>query len=142
VKRLIAVLGLLAMATHGHAHEVRSTVQTGAVTIVSLTYANGKPFAFEQFEVMPAGAQTPSQVGRTDAQGRAAILPVAGKALEFTVSAKDGHGARLALGDKTAPAPATAETPRWMLLAAGGGIIFGLFGLIQLFTTRKRKSPP
>lgn len=144
MKRLIAVLGLLAMATPGHAHEVRSTVQAGAVTIVTLTYANGKSFAFEQFEVMPADAQTPSQVGRTDAQGRAAILPVAGKALEFTASAKDGHGARLVLADKTAPAPApaTAETPRWMLLAAGGGIIFGLFGLIQLTTTRNRKSPP
>lgn len=130
------------LANAGHAHEVNSTLQTEAVTVVTLAYANGKPFAFEQFEVMPAGATTPSQVGRTDAQGRAAILPVAGKALEFTASARDGHGVRLNVSAGPASTAPTlpAEIPRWMLVGTGGGIIFGLFGLTQLFISHKRRS--
>lgn len=129
------------LASAGHAHEVNSTLQTEAVTIVTLAYANGKPFAFEQFEVVPAGATSPSQVGRTDAQGRAAILPGAGKTLEFTASAKDGHGVRLnvSAGPASAAPTTPAEIPRWVLMSAGGGIIFGLFGLIQLFITHNRK---
>ncbi len=141
---LLPTLGLLLLASQGHAHEVHATTRVESLTVVTLTYANGKPFAYEQFEVTPAGTETPSQVGRTDAQGRAAVLPVTGKDLEFTATAKDGHGAKLSLA---ATLPATSDTaastaaaPRWLLIASGGGILFGLFGLFQLFATRKRRT--
>jgi nickel transport protein len=139
MRRLLAALGLLLLTAQGHAHEVHATTQAQALTVVTLTYANGKPFAFEQFEVMPAGTEVPSQVGRTDGKGRAAVLALPGKELIFTATSKDGHGARLSLpASAAASAPTATETPRWLMAAAGGGVIFGLFGLFQLFTTRKR----
>jgi nickel transport protein len=138
--RLLAAIGLLLLAGQGHAHEVHTATQAQSVTVVTLTYANGKPFAFEQFEVAPAGAELPSQVGRTDAAGRAAVLPLPGKALEFTATSKDGHGTRLSLPPLAESATTVATgTPRWLMAAAGGGVIFGLFGLFQLFTTRNRR---
>lgn len=138
--RLLAAIGLLLLAGQGNAHEVHTATQAQSVIVVTLTYANGKPFAFEQFEVGPAGTELPSQVGRTDADGRAAVLPVPGKTLEFTATSKDGHGTRLSLPPLAeATTTGAAGTPRWLMAAAGGGVIFGLFGLFQLFTTRNRR---
>jgi nickel transport protein len=138
------VIWLAALALHCGgtvAHEVNTRVETAALTVVTLTYADGKPFAYEQFEITPEGSEVPSQVGRTDALGRAAILPVAGKALEIVATTKDGHGTRLTFSASAAsaapPAPTLSEPPRWMLFATGAGILFGLFGLLQLFTRRK-----
>ncbi len=141
MKILIALAALAQHCGSSVAHEVHTRVETAPVTVVTLSYADGKPFAYEQFEVTPQGNEVPSQVGRTDALGRAAILPVAGKALELVATTKDGHGARLPLppGDASAvpPAPTLSEPPRWMQFATGAGILFGLFGLLQLFTRRK-----
>jgi nickel transport protein len=143
MRRLLVALSLLPLTSQALAHEVHAATHTETLTIVTLTYANGKPFAYEQFEVTPAGTEVPSQVGRTDASGRAAILSIPGQALEFTASAKDGHGTRMTLppaaAESASPAPA-GETPRWLLLSAGGGVIFGLFGLIQLYFTRRRRT--
>jgi nickel transport protein len=113
--------------------------------VITLTYADGKPFAYEQFELTPQGAEAPSQVGRTDALGRVAVLPVSGKSLELVATSKDGHGTRLTLpaNDSSAvpPAPTFTETSRWMMLVSGVSILFGIFGLAQLFI-RSRSSPP
>jgi nickel transport protein len=138
---LIALAVLALHSASNFAHEVHTHVETTPLTVVTLSYADGKPFAYEQFEVTPQGNEVPSQVGRTDALGRAAILPVAGKALELVATTKDGHGARLALrasdASAVSPAPTFSEPPRWMQFATGAGILFGLFGLLQLFTRRK-----
>jgi nickel transport protein len=139
--RALALLGLLALVLQCQAHEVHTATRLETATVVTLTYANGKPFAFEQFEVTPTGADLPSQVGRTDARGRASVLPVPGKALEFTATAKDGHGARLTLPPATESVAANTVAPsRWLLVVGGSGFIFGLFGLVQLFYNRNRRS--
>jgi nickel transport protein len=144
--RLPALLAaMVTLALPVAAHEVQVRQQAIPLTVVTLTYADGKPFAFEQFEITPQGADRPSQVGRTDGAGRAAILPVAGKALELVATSKDGHGTRLTLpvdaSSAVPPAPTFVEPPRWIGLAAGAGILFGLFGLFQIFQ-RPRKSGP
>ena len=135
-----AFVALPALVSPCHAHEVHSHIRISPVAVVTLTYADGKPFAYEQFELTPKGADIPSQVGRTDAQGRIAVLPVDGKALTLSANSKDGHGLRLEIpaspADATTPQASEGELPRWLKLAAGGGILFGLFGLYQLFTRR------
>lgn len=130
---------LLLLSTPSSGHEVRIETGTAPVTIVTLRYADGEAFAYEQFEVRISGSSTPIQTGRTDAQGRAAILPVPGKALEFLATSRDGHGATLriaGLEEQVSPSPA-AELPRWLAVAAGAGVLFGLFGLLQLFGRRR-----
>lgn len=139
---LLVSLATIALPTS--AHEVHVSASPETVMVVTLTYANGKPFAYEQFEVTPEDTDAPSQVGRTDAKGRAAVLPLPGKALTLTASSRDGHGARLSL-PATAPGAAAGvpnEMPRWLLITAGAGILFGLFGLIQLFLPKQRKPTP
>ena len=150
--RLIYLATLTLYSGSSIGHEVQTRLETMALTVITLSYADGKPFAFEQYEVTPHGSEIPSQVGRTDALGRAAILPVvgqtlAGQTLEIVATTKDGHGARLTLPATDAgsapsastppPKPTFSESPRWMQFATGAGILFGLFGLLQLFTHRK-----
>jgi nickel transport protein len=143
MKFLLPLLAVITLPVA--AHEVHVRQQVLPVTVITLTYADGKPFAYEQFELTPQGAEAPSQVGRTDALGRVAVLPVSGKPLELVATSKDGHGTRLTLpaNDSSAvpPAPTIAETPRWMMLVSGVSILFGVFGLAQLFI-RSRSSPP
>ena len=134
---LLLSLTLQSLATH--AHEIQTVVVPTWVTVVTLRYADGEAFSYEQFEVIAEGATVPVQTGRTDVQGRAAILPVAGKKLNFRVASKDGHGAVLMI-DPVAEAPATTAAttvPRWLLIMAGAGIIFGVFGLLQLWVRRR-----
>jgi nickel transport protein len=136
---------LLALPATALGHEVRHQIGSASVRVVTLSYADGKPFAYEQFELTPQGSDVPAQVGRTDAQGRIAVLPVADKSLTLVASSKDGHGVRLELppvgANTSGPAQTSAEAvlPRWLLAAAGGGILFGVFGLFQLFSRRKTR---
>lgn len=140
---LLPLLAIIALPVA--AHEVHGRQQLLPMTVITLTYADGKPFAYEQFELTAQGAETPSQVGRTDALGRVAVLPVPGKSLELVATSKDGHGTRLTLpaNDSNAvpPAPTVTETPRWMMLVSGVGILFGVFGLLQLFWHSRRTAP-
>lgn len=144
MKALLA-LGLLLLPALALAHEVHANPTSGTAHVITLTYADGKPFAFEQFEVAIEGSEIPQQVGRTDAQGRAAVLPVAGKPLLLTAVSKDGHGTKLTLAplaaDTAASTSSEAQLSRPVLVAAGAGVLFGLFGLIQLFTRRKEHRP-
>lgn len=124
------------------AHEVNAELGSLPVTVVSLSYGDGEAFSYEQYEVLVEGGTVPVQTGRTDARGRAAILPVPGKRLLFRVASKDGHGASLTLEATPEAAAATATgdgpgAPRWLLVLAGGGILFGLFGLLQLLLRRR-----
>lgn len=123
------------------AHEVHHAVETAEVVAVRLTYADGSPFAFEAYEVYPEGRDIPAHVGRTDGAGRALFVP-AGEIGRWRIKAftADGHGVDL---EFTAPAvgnsaaPADASLPRWLRAGFGLALIFGLFGLAQLFLRRK-----
>jgi nickel transport protein len=137
IRVLLLALTLHSLATY--AHEIQTVVAPAWVSVVTLRYADGEAFSYEQFEVIAEGATIPVQTGRTDAQGRAAILPVAGKRLNFRVASKDGHGAVLAIDPVVEASATTAEAtlPRWLPVLAGAGIIFGIFGLLQLWVRRR-----
>lgn len=145
--RLLVLLGIAFACTQAAAHEVHSTIAADSATVVTLTYADGRPFSFEAFEVLGGGAATPLAVGRTDARGRAVFMaPPAGGKLRLRAFSADGHGVDLRL---TPPAAASAESPppaatnagdeRWSRILFGLGLLLGAFGLIQLFQ-KKRES--
>ncbi|HJV93132.1 MAG TPA: hypothetical protein VJ572_06605 [Azonexus sp.] len=137
------LLGLLLCAGAAAAHEVKIEQTTSAAAVVRLSYADGQAFAFEAYELYPAGEETPAQVGRTDAEGRIVFLP--GPRTEWRLKAfsADGHGLNQRLTVTAAAAsstmPARDAPSRWSLLLAGLGIIFGIFGLLQ-FIQRKKAS--
>lgn len=71
VKRLAIALLLLAAAAQ--AHEVHLQIETRKAVAITLSYANGQPFAYEKYTLTPAGQEKPLQVGNTDAAGRIAF---------------------------------------------------------------------
>lgn len=135
-----AVLALLSLPLAAHEVKVEQGTQTAAV--VRLTYADGQPFAFEAYELYRPGQEAPHQVGRTNGAGQ--IVFLAGDQREWRLKAftGDGHGVdqRLQIATSADPVATAGETsalPRWALLVAGGGLIFGLFGFVQLFVRKK-----
>lgn len=141
MKKLL-VIALFA-AVSAQAHEIRLEVSGAQATVVTLHYADGQPFAFEAYELYPAGSETPGQVGRTDGKGRIALLADTAGEWRLKAWSDDGHGVDrkiTALGSNPAAAtPPAAETPRTALWLGGLGTIFGLFGLVQLYLGRKKR---
>jgi nickel transport protein len=141
MKKLIGILCL--WATFAQAHEVHHRIEATDAVVITLTYANGQPFAYEKYALTPAGQETPQQVGNTDAQGRIAFVPGATQAWRLQATSADGHGINQeftvpATGSRATSAnEANETTPRWLLAGFGLSLIFGLFGLFQLFMRKK-----
>ena len=133
---------LMFAATLAQAHEVHHRIEATGAVLVTLTYANGQPFAYEKYALTPAGLETPQQVGNTDAQGRIAFVPGSVEKWRLQATSADGHGVNL---DFSAPATQASSVaaatdlaaPRWLLAVLGLSLIFGIFGLIQLLTRKK-----
>jgi nickel transport protein len=144
VKRTAFALAVLCGPALAHEVHVETARQPAAV--LRLTYADGEPFAFEAYELYLPGREIPEQVGRTNAHGQIVFLP--GQQLTWRVKAfsADGHGIDQRMeftptsAAGTAAPVASARPPRAWLLAAGLGILFGLFGLVQLFLRRRQFS--
>lgn len=123
-----------------HAHEVHYHIEATDAVVITLTYANGQPFAYERYALTLAGQETPQQVGNTDAQGRIAFVPGPTTHWRLQATSADGHGMNQEFtvpATGTSPKSANGILPRWLLAGFGLSLIFGLFGLFQLFM-RKR----
>jgi nickel transport protein len=138
MKSLLTVL--LFLAASAQAHEVHHRIEATDAVVITLTYANGQPFAYEKYALTPAGQETPQQVGNTDALGRIAFVPGAMLAWRLQATSADGHGVNQEFtvpATGTRAAPEVETMPRWLLAGFGLALIFGLFGLFQLFMGRK-----
>ncbi len=135
----------LLVASHAWAHEVALEIGHQEATVLRLTYSDGQPFVFETYELLLPGNDTPEQVGRTDRQGRAVFLTGAHPKWRLKAYSTDGHGVDqiLNLPPREATGVCLANTAaapqRGLLLATGAGILFGLFGLVQLFLRNSRR---
>ncbi len=132
---------VLATAGAAQAHEVKLEQSQQGAAVLQLSYANGEAFAFEAYELYRPGVDTPEQVGRTNARGQVVFLPGAQTQWRIKAFSADGHGVdqllSVAAGGPQDSAQPGGGAPRTLLLAAGAGIVFGLFGLFQLFIRRK-----
>ena len=140
--RFCPLLFLGLMSSSVWAHEILLDESRETATVLQLTYADGHPFAFEAYELYLPEKEVPEQVGRTNARGQAIFLPGAQIQWRLKAYSADGHGMdqiiEVAPGSITgAEEKPNGETPRWLLLLAGLGIIFGLFGIVQLFQRKK-----
>ena len=122
------------------AHEVKVDISNQGAAVVRLTYADGSPFSFEAYEIYQPGKDIPAQVGRTNAEGQIVFLP--GVQTEWRVKAYsvDGHGIDKRLkveAGSGSSSTGNGELPRPLVLLSGLGVVFGLFGVMQLFYRRK-----
>ena len=135
-----SLLALLVCGGPGVTHDLHHATRQANATVVSLSYPDGSPFAYEEFEIFPANVEVPFQVGRTDAQGRLAFLPPAQGRYEVRAMSQDGHGLVILVEVGPEAELITAERPlfeRYQRLFVGLGILLGLFGLLKLFYGKK-----
>jgi nickel transport protein len=135
-----AILLLAVFCAPAWAHEVKVEISKQDAAVVSLNYADGKPFTYEAYEIYQPGKDIPEQVGRTNAQGQIVFLPGAQTEWRIKAYTADGHGIDQKMHVEAgggAISTASGGMPRPLLLLAGLGIVFGIFGLMQLFFRRK-----
>ena len=128
------------------------------MTVITLSYSNGKPFALEKFALHPEGTDKPALTGYTDSAGRIFFDP--GSTTRWRLKAAGNHGHGLVRDLEITPStpvrteavekPPTPESipkiqtgenaPNQASIALFGlSLIIGGFGALQLFA-RKRKS--
>jgi len=138
----MAAVLLLAWAGLAAGHEVHHVVEPTAAVVVRLSYADGKPFAYEKYELTPEGQEIPVQVGNTDARGRVVFVPGEARNWRLKAYSADGHGTDLRFAapatQAAAPAAVAAVPDRATQLVTGLALLFGLFGLVQLFLHRRK----
>ena len=138
----IAWLLCLGLPARVVAHDLQHRIREGAAVTVELFFADGNEFSFEGYEVYRAGEEIPFQVGRTDAHGRLAFLPDTPGTWRVKIFSEDGHGADISLTTGARGGIEGADRPlfeRHLRLVVGVSILFGIFGLLNLFA-RKRKT--
>lgn len=138
------------------AHEVKLEIHAAPAQVVTLRYANGDPFAFEAYELYAANNKTPTQVGRTNQHGQLIFLPQHNEQGngEWRVKAysPDGHGVDqrisvvtdgngLVVNDNKqsrdrhqADSSGAGDLPRELMVLMGLCVVFGVFGVVQLFS--------
>jgi len=145
-KRLPAWAGLLlALAGPACAHEVHHVIEATHAVAVRLSYADGKPLAFEAYEAYAEGKDMPAQVGRTDQEGRALFVPGAIKRWRLKAYTADGHGVDIRFDapetgirqGATSNAGPDSAPNRASLLLFGFSILLALFGTYQLWLRKK-----
>jgi nickel transport protein len=136
----IVILLLAVFSAPAWAHEVKVEISKQDAAVVSLSYADGKPFTYEAYEIYQPGKDIPEQVGRTNASGQIVFLPGAQTEWRIKAYSADGHGIDQQMhveAGGSAVSNAGGGLPRPLLLLAGLGIVFGIFGVVQLFFRRK-----
>lgn len=124
------------------AHDVRwEAERQKSALVLSIHYADGTLFAYEKYEILPPGSDTPFQTGRTDALGRAVFVPDRPGEWKIKFHSDDGHGGEAVIQvgqEETAQVKKESLFNRFGPALTGVSLLFGLFGIYMLFQ-RKRK---
>ena len=133
---------LIAMGSTAAAHDLQHEAGVGEGAIsVRLFFSDGNVFSFEAYEVYREGEEIPFQVGRTDALGRLTFIPDRPGTWRVKVFSEDGHGLDFSVVAGEAGGVETAGGPRlhgYSRLVVGIAVIFGIFGLLNLFFGRRK----
>lgn len=151
----IVIIFLLFLNGSAAAHGIRYTVTNGQSVVIELSYASGRPFSNERYEIYRAGGVNPYQTGRTDPSGRIVFLPDSSVTWRIKAFSEDGHGLDINIETENPvqhadtsvvsadtldgllavkKAPVGTGTRIIMILA----LIFGVFGVVSLFVRKKR----
>lgn len=123
------------------AHDLRYSVAQGEAVVLRLFHGDDSGFRFQAYEIYRAGETKPYQVGRTDDRGRIAFLPDQAGRWRLIVFSEDGHGLDIQFTTDAAARPSGLDEPfyeRHARILVGVGLIFGLFGVLSLFLSRRR----
>jgi nickel transport protein len=140
MKPLVLFFLLLCSLVSAHTVDHEVTQQQAVVVTVFL---GDEQASYSEYEVFSPNSTEPVQLGRTDAQGRVSFLPDAPGMWLVKVAADSQHGLHGVTVEidvdkdkivKNTSAPPIAKHTR---LVVGVSLLFGLFGLVSLFRSRK-----
>jgi nickel transport protein len=143
IARTLAVAAVLALGTPAAAHEVRHEVVRGRAVAVRVTYADGEPLAYAEYQVFaPSDPRVPFQKGRTDRVGWLAFVPSERGAWRVQVADATGHGLTVEVAadpGEPPPRPRAGETlPAALRPIAGVALVAAIFGALFVAARRRR----
>jgi len=136
----LLVCGLLPV--RALAHDLHYSVEQGPAVCVKLHFGGGEEFSFETYEIYRSGEEIPFQVGRTDVKGRLVFLPDRPGTWRVKAFSEDGHGVDISVTTDAKGGVEGATEPRFdrhARIIMGVALIFGIFGLINLFVRRRSR---
>lgn len=136
----VALVLWVSLPVQALAHDLQHQITEAQAVSVRLFFADGNDFSFESYELYHAGDEIPFQVGRTDLQGRIVFLPDRAGTWRIKAFSEEGHGADFTFTTSAEGDVGTANESflgRHLRVLVGLSVIFGVFGLIDLFM-RKR----
>jgi len=131
----------------GLAHSIHYDVQPKGMS-VKIFYAVNDPASYSEYEVYGPGDHEPYQTGRTDRAGVLSFLPDRPGAWKIKVLGESSHGFHGVTIEVKVDQAFQLESFSKPLVAqhtkviVGVSVIFGLFGLVSLYLSRKRKEEP
>ena len=139
--RLLAILLLVVCTETATAHKLDHAVTAVNAVSVSLTYADGSPFAHVKYELYAQGKDVPMQVGNTDAHGRVVFMADDAEQWRLKAYSADGHGIDFRFASPAfqpnTDAADTSVPNRLSLMLFGLSLILSTFGLYQLLGRKK-----
>jgi nickel transport protein len=126
---LLAAALAIGLTGAAAAHELHHQVVAQNAVAVRLAYPDGKPFAYETYELYPKGSEAPAQVGKTDAEGRVVFIPGTRTEWRLRAFSADGHGADVQFDSPELTSAPQSESP----LDRTARVLFGLSAILAAF---------
>lgn len=143
----MALLFLLSPAA-GHAHALLHEVVDGEAVILRFTFPGAGVPAFEPYELLAPGVETPFQSGRVNALGELSFRPDRPGTWRVRLFMADGHGADIEIEVDEAGGVATRHGDDghaqgyWSRVLAALGYLLGAFGLLVIWRRRRARAGP
>ncbi len=145
--RIIICLVLMTGGISGklYAHTIHYEVQPKGIS-AKIFYSPRDPASYSEFEIYGPGDTEPYQVGRTSRTGFLSFLPDRPGTWRIKVLGESTHGFHGITFDIKVDKAFDLESFDKPLVAmhtkviVGISVIFGLFGIISLYLSRKRKT--
>ena len=139
----LAVVLAAGIARPAAAHDLRHEESSGQeAVVVRLFFSDGNAFSYERYEIYRVGEKVPFQVGRTDTLGRVVFIPDRSGVWRVRAFSEDGHGVDFTLSAAAGGEVTGGRRPlieRYPRVLTGLGLIFGLFGLANLYVSRRTR---
>jgi len=141
---LLFISAPLLVSPSSWAHSVHYDVQPKGIS-AKIFYATNDPASYSEYEVYGPGDKEPYQIGRTDRAGVVSFLPDRPGSWRIKVMGESSHGFHgVTLEVKVDQAfhlesfskPLVAQYTK---VIVGVSLIFGLFGLVSLYLSRRKK---
>jgi nickel transport protein len=123
-------------------HGVGFEIERHEASIIHLRHGDDAPLANTDYELSMVGSETSYQSGKTDALGRVVFIPGEVRKWRLRVFNQDGHGIDTTFAltpDGLSHTHHDHTSSHITTLILGVGILLSGFGLLMLFTRRKRE---